>query len=403
MICYFSFPYKKFFKNKERGDFLGNLQIKDPPIFTEQVHQIEEEEYLTAELENEIKGALLNNEVFLKVLAETIQKTVEAHIGNDVIHVTSKDKEAWSNKDGGNADMLDGYHAVHFATADHGHDGRYYTETEVNTLLNGKAASSHNHDTRYYTETEVNTLLSGKAASNHNHVSLGGWSDTRNIPTTPNDYNGTLKCVGIKTATGLGNSLDGSSLATVFGCRGWRDSSGGYSHEFAFTGNGNIYHRSGATTVWDRAWEKMNMGGNDSSVSAAWEERKLLSTGKYPDNPTSNAKNAKEYEWYYYIKFNNGIMIIGMSKNFDGGNGGNYFYFPLSFINNHYVCVACNGCNVWFSMGRTTKAQINQGDCYVYTKTTSYVKIDGGDAHTKEMQYGEEEKTIEIICIGRWK
>ncbi len=115
MICYFSFPYKKFFKNKERGDFLGNLQIKDPPIFTEQVHQIEEEEYLTAELENEIKGALLNNEVFLKVLAETIQKTVEAHIKNGNLHVTEQDKNIWSSK----------------ATVDHLHDERYYTKAEI--------------------------------------------------------------------------------------------------------------------------------------------------------------------------------------------------------------------------------------------------------------------------------
>lgn len=119
MICYFSFPYKKFFKNKERGDFLGNLQIKDPPIFTEQVHQIEEEEYLTAELENEIKGALLNNEVFLKVLAETIQKTVEAHIKNGNLHVTAQDKNIWSSK----------------AAADHLHDERYYTKAEISEKI----------------------------------------------------------------------------------------------------------------------------------------------------------------------------------------------------------------------------------------------------------------------------
>jgi microcystin-dependent protein len=79
------------------------------------------------------------------------------------------------------------------ATPDaHTHDDRYYTETEMNTLLNGKqasgsyapatgiaqsavtnlttdlagkAASSHTHDDLYYTETEMNTLLNGKQAS----------------------------------------------------------------------------------------------------------------------------------------------------------------------------------------------------------------------------------------------
>jgi len=34
----------------------------------------------------------------------------------------------------------------------------------------GAAASSHNHDSRYYTETETNTLLAGKANASHTHT-----------------------------------------------------------------------------------------------------------------------------------------------------------------------------------------------------------------------------------------
>ncbi len=93
-----------------------------------------------------------------------------------------------ANRDGGNADTVDGYHAAHFANADHGHDGRYYTKTESDNLLKQKAASSHSHtkasitdfpasmpptahthDDRYYTEAEVNNLLANKAASTHSH------------------------------------------------------------------------------------------------------------------------------------------------------------------------------------------------------------------------------------------
>lgn len=33
-----------------------------------------------------------------------------------------------------------------FAAASHNHDGRYYTESEMNTKLNGKANSSHTHN-----------------------------------------------------------------------------------------------------------------------------------------------------------------------------------------------------------------------------------------------------------------
>ena len=92
------------------------------------------------------------------------------------------------------------------ATGDHTHDDRYYTETEMNTLLAGKQASgsyapstgiapsaisgtavittdarlsaartptSHTHDDRYYTEAEMNTLLAGKQAAG-SYVTNGG-------------------------------------------------------------------------------------------------------------------------------------------------------------------------------------------------------------------------------------
>lgn len=74
-----------------------------------------------------------------------------------------------ANKDGGNADTVDGYHAAHFAAADHGHDGRYYTKTESNNLLNQKANSSHSHNGVYYTKDEINGALNGKANTDHNH------------------------------------------------------------------------------------------------------------------------------------------------------------------------------------------------------------------------------------------
>ena len=52
-----------------------------------------------------------------------------------------------------------------YTPSSHTHDDRYYTESEINTKLNGKANSSHTHDDRYYTESEMNTKLNAKAAS----------------------------------------------------------------------------------------------------------------------------------------------------------------------------------------------------------------------------------------------
>ena len=77
-----------------------------------------------------------------------------------------------------------GTNSTTVAFGDHTHDDRYYTEAEVNTLLNGKqasgsyAATSHTHDDRYYTETEMNTLLAGRqAALGFTPVQQGGGTD----------------------------------------------------------------------------------------------------------------------------------------------------------------------------------------------------------------------------------
>ena len=62
----------------------------------------------------------------------------------------------------------------------HSHDSRYYTESEMDTKLNGKANSSHTHDDRYYTESEMNIKLSGKSDTSHGHSGMLTTSDIVN-------------------------------------------------------------------------------------------------------------------------------------------------------------------------------------------------------------------------------
>lgn len=67
-----------------------------------------------------------------------------------------------------------------YASASHTHDNRYYTETEVDTKLGGKANSSHTHTIANI--TNLQTTLDGKAASNHSHTTVNGHTVNSDVP-----------------------------------------------------------------------------------------------------------------------------------------------------------------------------------------------------------------------------
>lgn len=52
------------------------------------------------------------------------------------------------------------------ASSLHGHDDRYYTESEIDGFLSDKANLSHTHDDRYYTETEIDSLIANYYTEN---------------------------------------------------------------------------------------------------------------------------------------------------------------------------------------------------------------------------------------------
>lgn len=109
-----------------------------------------------------------------------------------------------------------------------------------------------------------NASTATSATSATSALQLAGWADTRAEATAPNDYNGKLKVVGIKQKSLM--DIDGSNYSTLMGIRGWSDSSGGNSHELAFTGSGNLYHRHGATTSWG-SWNRIPMCGTANTFS----------------------------------------------------------------------------------------------------------------------------------------
>jgi hypothetical protein len=52
-----------------------------------------------------------------------------------------------------------GHIHTEFAPVVHNHNEMYYTKTEVDTSLAGKADSSHDHDDSYYTKSEVDVIM----------------------------------------------------------------------------------------------------------------------------------------------------------------------------------------------------------------------------------------------------
>lgn len=86
-----------------------------------------------------------------------------------------------------------------------------------------------------------------------------GWSDARSVNHVPNDYNGLFIMRGIKNLTTIGLS-DSRAYATVWGWRGWADSSGGQAWEIAST-NEDLYTRHGHTTSWS-SWAKILNSSN---------------------------------------------------------------------------------------------------------------------------------------------
>ena len=87
----------------------------------------------------------------------------------------------------------------------HTHDDRYYTETEINSKLNGKSNTGHTHDDRYYTESEINTKLAGKSDTSHSHsthltTEIAAGADLNTVTTA-----GWYKCSASATAAGLKN------------------------------------------------------------------------------------------------------------------------------------------------------------------------------------------------------
>ena len=179
--------------------------------------------------------------------AKTGQITIVAASNNVTITGDNATKQIKISVTGGNADTLGNHAPAYFAPATHNHDERYYTETEVNTLLNNKSNTNHTHA---YIPTNAscnkNWNWSGQAGQptwiwgsndgtnmfvynpsnfNVNYANSAGSVDWGNVSGKPTGYPPSShnhdsvysKATNVRNGAGTNSAITGGALNTVSG------------------------------------------------------------------------------------------------------------------------------------------------------------------------------------------
>lgn len=173
------------------------------------------------------------------------------------------------------------------------------------------------------------------------------WADTRSVNHVPNDYNGLFIMRGIKKLTTIGLS-DSGAYATVWGWRGWADSSAGHAWEIASTNN-DLYTRHGETTSWT-SWAKILNSSNYKDYTDALYVKKAgdTMTGNLYFNNNSGIAVAVTADGSHIVKIgseikggwargysfqNNSGTNIGAFGCYGGGQTFNYAYIGVTYDN----------------------------------------------------------------------
>lgn len=345
--------------------------VKDKPtIFPVEAHNHDDRYYTEAEMNSKLDSKVNNNEagangLFSKLGIWTATPTDDTYFIRQDTEGTNqfgrvKFSTIWNYIRG----KTDGIYQPkgNYAASSHTHDDRYYTEAEVDGKLSGKSNTEHTHDDRYYTESEINSKLSGKADVNHSHYSITTIADNRNTNTTPNDYNDTLIFQGLKISDKIG-SPSSDTYSYLLGLRGWRDASGGNSHELAFNNTG-VYWRNGSSEWggWNRIYAD-NYHPNADSANYV----KDVGTNK----PTTFAysKDGMNYGDYTWLAGWNGYEMRAVNKNQFATVGHTHNYLPLSggtlSGNIHFADIGSVGTSSGVTWGGSTDG------AGIYYQTTS--------------------------------
>lgn len=141
--------------------------------------------------------------------------TIEPHPKNTLLHVTKAIQDAWNAAVQDVKALLNGSKKAHTAA-----NAEAVPWDGITGRPDTFAPSTHNHDDRYYTESEMNTKLNGKANSSHTHTSIrmynSDWSGTDGS-ITPVYANANKDYVNLSAGNDAGNKWPHVSCQRING------------------------------------------------------------------------------------------------------------------------------------------------------------------------------------------
>lgn len=212
------------------------------------------------------------------------------------------------------------------AASGHDHNSTYYTETEVDTLLSGKANSSHTHTIANI--TNLQSTLDGKAASSHTH-NYAGSSSAGGVATSANKL-ATARTISLAGDVTGSTSFDGSgnvsitatvaddshnhTIANVDGLQSALDGKSATSHN----------HNSAYIS------KDLQMTADNGDISISWSGKdvvaqfKALASGMYTAySPIGNTNNPNSGEAFRFMCHKTGSVNYGWIMAY-GGKGSVY-------------------------------------------------------------------------------
>lgn len=168
-----------------------------------------------------------------------------------------------------------------FAPSSHTHT--IANVTGLQAALDGKSNNGHTHDDRYYTETEMDTKLSGKANVSHGHTSFNSWGEN------------TIKTIADDTVANWASKNNSVHYYNIEGELNGQPSRYGFLFNMAY-GSSEIHQ------IWAEHGGSLNHRyGNAAGIDKTW--RTLLDSANYTAYTVTKTGGGASGTW--------GISITG--------------------------------------------------------------------------------------------